>query len=172
VASGSQSSRAGRRDAYPVGTVSALWAVRYTSPMKRTHLALGVFLCLGLAGCEPPPPSQCQEDGFYDLVFAGEGFNSRVGDMVPFRLARATDGWVEQSGAAIIGEDGAFEERVSCGLEAAVSYDLSWYVREELGADCDDSNKAWVEAISPPNQDVEVVASPDLQADPEGCAPF
>ncbi len=140
--------------------------------MKRTHCALGLSFAFAVTGCEPPPPSQCQEDGFFDLVFAGEGFDARVGDMVPFRLARATDGWVEQSGAGIVGEDGGFEERVSCGLEAAVSYDLSWYVRDDLGDDCSEASEAWTEAISPPNQDVEVVASPELQADPDGCAPF
>lgn len=138
--------------------------------MNRAHRALA--LGLALSGCEPPPPSQCQEDGFYDLVFLGEDFTSRAGDMVPFRLARATDGFVEQSGSAIVGEDGAFEERVSCGLEAAVSYELFWYVRAELGGECSDANKAWLEAIAPPNQDVEVLATPDLPASPDGCAPF
>lgn len=125
-----------------------------------------------LAACEPPPPSQCQEEGSYDLVFVGEGFTSRVGDMVPFRLARAEDGFVEASGAAIVDEDGGFNERVSCGLEGAVSYEFFWYVRAELGGECEDANKAWLEPVSPTNQDVEVLATPDRSPDPDGCEPF
>lgn len=102
--------------------MSALRGVRYTCGMKASHCAFTLTLCL--TACEPPIPSQCQEEGRFDLVFAGEGFGARGGAMVPFRLARAEDGFVEASGAAIIGEDGAFEERISCGLEAGVAHVL------------------------------------------------
>jgi hypothetical protein len=117
------------------------------------------------------PPSQCQEDGFLDITFVGSGFDGLADPLVSYRLTRTDDDFVEESGAAVV-EDGAWEERLACGLEAGADASFYWYYDDNGDGRCGGGDRAYVEDIVAPNQDVTIEATPDRPTDPSGCAPF